>query len=212
MAAPCRANPAVKLAGLGLAFVLFAAACSNSSDPAPRASSDPAAAAAAALETSTTSTSVTTTTVEPTTTTQQALPVDLTPNPGEVINQYSLTIGDCFDQTRELQNGLPVVTTTKLGCNSPHTFEVYHRLEFPAGFPAVYPGNKVMRDFALESCYRTFDAWVGEKYELSSLDIEVLTPTQQNFEDPVARYRGIHCFVRRSDGDPLTSTTRRSGL
>jgi len=212
MAAPRRARPAVRLAALGLAFVVLAAACSDGSDPASRTSSDPAAAAAAALETSTTPTSVSTTTVEPTTTTEQALPVDLTSTPGEVINQYSLTIGDCFDQTRELQNGLPVVTTNKLGCNSPHEFEVYYRLEFPAGFPAIYPGNKVMRDFALESCYRTFDTWVGEKYELSLLDIEVLTPTQQNFEDPVARYRGIHCFVHRSDGDPLTSTTRRSGL
>jgi len=197
---------------VAIAFGLWASACTGASGTKSGSAADPAAAAAAALETSTTSIAATTTTFPPTTTTDHPKPLDPTSIPGEVINQYSLTVGDCFNQIRDLRNGLPVVITTKVGCSGPHEFEAYHRLEFPAGFPAIYPGDKVMRDFALESCYRVFDTWVGEQYEVSSLDIEVLTPTQDNFEDSAARYRGIHCFVHRSDGAPLTATTRGSGL
>jgi len=212
MVAARRAHTTLGRVAVAIAFASLAASCSGGSSTKSESASDPAAAAAAALETSTTSIPATTTTTPPATTVHppQALPT--TSTPGELVNQFTLEVGDCFDQSRELQNGLPVVTTTRLGCNIPHEFEVYHRLEFPAAFPAIYPGDKVMRDFALESCYRVFDAWVGEKYELSTLDIEVLTPTQDNFEDSVARYRGIHCFVHRSDGSPLTATTRGSGL
>ena len=210
MVAARRAHTTLGRAAVAIAFAALATACSGGSSTKSESASDPAAAAAAALETSTTS--VPATTAPPTTTVHppQALPT--TSTPGELINQFTLEVGDCFDQSRELQSGLPVVTTTRVGCDIPHEFEVYHRLEFPAASPAIYPGDKVMRDFALESCYRVFDAWVGEKYELSTLDIEVLTPTQDNFEDSVARYRGIHCFVHRSDGSPLVATTRGSGL
>jgi len=193
-----------------ISLAVLAAACSHGTDSPTGSAADPAAAAAAALETSTTAVTTTTTTTPPPTTTKElSHPLAV---PGEVVNQYSLTVGDCFDQTHSLQNGLPVVTTTKLSCNLPHEFEVYHRLEFPAGHPAIYPGDNVVRDFALESCYRVFDTWVGEKFEVSALDIEVLTPTQDNFEDSVARYRGIQCLVHRTDGVPLSATTRRSGL
>lgn len=196
-----------------VALAMVAAACSHGSGSSGGSTSDPAAAAAAALEASTTtSTTTTTTTAHAGTTIAGTGTSEPTTAPGQVVNQYSLTVGDCFDQSRELQNGLPVVTTTKLGCNSPHEFEVYHRLEFPAGYPAIYPGDNVMRDFALESCYRVFEPWVGAKFEVSALDIEVLTPTQDNFEDSTARYRGIHCLVHRTDGEPLTATTRQSGL
>jgi len=218
MASPRRPRLIPGMVALVTSISLIAAACSSGSGTESRPNSDPAAAAAAALET-TPPTDVTTTTAPHDATDESAHPADeltepLDPTsiPGLIINQYSLAVGDCFDQIRDLQNGQPVTITTKLGCFTPHEFQVFHRLEFPAGSPAIYPGDKVMRQFARNSCYRKFESWVGAKYEVSALEIEVLTPTQVNFEDPVARYRGIHCFVYRSDGAALTTTARRSGL
>lgn len=212
MAAPRLTHPNPTRVAAVIMFALVAAACSSGTGSKQDSQSDPAAAAAAALKTSTTSTVATTTSAPSSTSTQPVHPLGSTASPGEVVNQYSLEVGDCFNQRRELRSGLPVVTTTRVECNSPHEFEVFHRLDFPVGFPALHPGDKVMRDFALESCYRAFDAWVGEIYELSSLEIEVITPTQDNFEDPVARYRGIHCLAHLSDGSLLTETTEGSGL
>ncbi len=189
---------------------LLAAACSGDETSSGSPTDDPAAAAAQALEDA--GATSTTTTVPVTNTTQRTEPLDPTAVPGAIINQYTLGLGDCFDQLRDIQNGLPVTITTKLGCNTPHEFEVFHQLTFPVGFPAIFPGEKVMTEFALRSCYVEFEGWVGTQYEVSALEIEVLTPTRENFEDDVARYRGIHCFAHRSDGDPLDGPTRLSEL
>ncbi len=216
-------RPGFASVAIGAVIVLVAGACSSKSATTAGSTSDPAAAAAAALDasgsTEVTVNAPTTAPATPTSSTvvghssgEPAQPLDPTSIPGAIINQYTLAVGDCYDQIRDLRNGLPVVVTTKLACDTPHEFEVYSRLTFPAGFPALYPGDKVIRDFALQSCYRRFESWVGTKYETSVLDIEVLIPNQTNFEDPVARYRGIHCSVHRSDGELLTATTRGSGL
>lgn len=137
--------------------------------------------------------------------------LDPTDIPGEPVNQFELDVGECFDRLEDLQDGRPVVITTRIDCDEPHHYEVFHRLQYPVGHPAVYPGETELRDFALQSCYREFAAWVGREYELSELEIGVLVPPRDNFEDAQARYRGIHCWVERIDGEPMTASSRDSG-
>lgn len=145
------------------------------------------------------------------TTTTEAAPLDPTEIPGEPINQYDLDVHDCFDQIEDRRDGVPVTITTRLPCDEPHHFEVFARLGYPAEHPAVFPGDTAVRDYALASCYREFEAWVGTTYETSELDIGVIVPTRENFEDDAARYRGIHCWVDRSDGEPMVGTSEGSG-
>jgi len=194
----------LKKLAIGTFLAVAASACSNGSGSTSQRPNDPAAAAADALDTG-----KTTSTTEPSSTdTAPTTTRALTEIQGTVINQYELRVGECFNQLDELQQGLHVVITRRIGCFMPHESQVYFMLEFPARSPAIYPGDKVMRDFALESCYREFETWVGRQYETSELEIDVLTPNQTNFEDSIARYRGIHCIVQRSDGANLTTTTR----
>jgi hypothetical protein len=138
-------------------------------------------------------------------------PLDPTEIPGEPVNQYNLSVRDCFDQIEDRSNGLPVTITTKLPCDEPHHFEVFAQLTYPAEHPSIYPGDAVIRDYALASCYLKFSSWVGAEYELSDLEIGVIIPTQENFESNAARYRGIHCWVRHEDGEPMIGTSRDSG-
>jgi hypothetical protein len=138
-------------------------------------------------------------------------PLDPTEIPGEPINQYNLSVRDCFDQIEDRRDGLPVTVTTKIPCDEPHHFEVFAQLSYPAEHPSVYPGDAVIRDYALASCYRKFSSWVGSEYELSDLEIGVIIPTQENFESNAARYRGIHCWVGHEDGEPMIGTSRDSG-
>ncbi|MEZ5245361.1 MAG: hypothetical protein R2707_09720 [Acidimicrobiales bacterium] len=138
-------------------------------------------------------------------------PLDPTQIPGEPVNQYNLSVRDCFDQIEDRSDGLPVTITTKLPCDEPHHFEVFAQLTYPAEHPSIYPGDAVIRDYALASCYRKFSSWVGSEYELSDLEIGVIIPTQENFESNAARYRGIHCWVRHEDGEPMIGTSRDSG-
>ena len=145
------------------------------------------------------------------TTTTEPAPLDPLDIPGEPINQYNLSVRDCFDQIEDRRDGVPVTITTKLPCDEPHHYEVFAQLTYPAEHPSIYPGDAVVRDYATASCYRLFPSWVGSEYELSVLEIGVIIPSQENFENNAARYRGIHCWVQHQDGDAMVGTSRDSG-
>ncbi|MCQ3807792.1 MAG: septum formation family protein [Acidimicrobiaceae bacterium] len=130
---------------------------------------------------------------------------------GSVIDQFSLRVGDCFNRTENPGIGRSAVITSLIDCDLPHDHQIYNMLDYPAPHPSIYPGDKVMNEFAVQSCYREFAQWVGNDYETSELDIGVITPPQENFEDDAARYRSIHCWVERFDGTPLVGDARQSG-
>ncbi len=130
---------------------------------------------------------------------------------GSVIDQFSLSTGDCFNRSENLAAGQSQVITSLISCDEPHDHQIYHVLAYPAPHPSIYPGDDVMNEFAVQSCYRQFAQWVGNDYETSELEIGVITPPQSNFEDDVARYRSIHCWIERFDGESLIGDAYQSG-
>ena len=132
-------------------------------------------------------------------------PLDI---PGEIINEYSLVEGDCFNRFEGLQAGRRLAITARIGCDEPHWAEVYHTFELDAPRPAVYPGDDAVSGFALRVCYEQFEAFVGEVYELSVYEIGEFTPNRTNFEHEVARYRGVHCWLYDRDEEQVSGTAR----
>ena len=149
-------------------------------------------------------------TSSPTPSPEQASPIS-TEVRGSVIDQFSLGAGDCFNRLENLSAGQSVVITSLISCTEPHDHQIYYLLNYPAPHPSIYPGDSVMREFAVQSCYQQFAEWVGNDYETSELDIGVITPPQSNFEDDDARYRVIHCWVSRFDGESLVGDAYQSG-
>lgn len=182
-----------------LAALVILSACSDDAAPEEQ-SSDPAEFAAQSIDAE----------ANATTSTTEQQPLNPTDIPGEPINKFELSLDDCFELIEDLNDGRPVTITTRLPCDDPHGYQIFHELLYPAEHPAVYPGEAIVREFALASCYRAFEGWVGQEYELSALDIDVIIPTQENFEDNAARYRGIHCWVERLDGEPMVGSARNS--
>ena len=135
-------------------------------------------------------------------------PIDPLDIPGEIINEYSLVEGDCFNRFEGLQAGRRLAITARIGCDEPHWGEVYHTFELDAPHPAIYPGDDAVRGFALRVCYEQFDAFVGEVYELSVYEIGVFTPNRTNFEHEVARYRGVHCWLYDTNVESVSGTAR----
>ena len=135
-------------------------------------------------------------------------PIDPLDIPGEIISEYSLVEGDCFNRLEGLQSGRRLAITARVGCDQNHWAEVYHTFELDAPYPAVYPGDDAVRGFALRVCYEQFEAFVGEAYELSVYEIGVFVPTRTNFEHEEARYRGVHCWLYHTDDLPLSETAR----
>ena len=135
-------------------------------------------------------------------------PIDPLDIAGEIINEYSLVGGDCFNRFEGLQSGRRLVITARVGCDEPHWAEVYHTFELDAPHPAVFPGDDAVQGFALRVCYEQFEAFVGEIYELSVYEIGVFTPNRTNFEHEVARYRGVHCWLRDANDETMSGTAR----
>jgi hypothetical protein len=140
----------------------------------------------------------TTTTVDPAavTTTTALQPV------GDPVNRYQLEIGDCFNRYDAIN------VFTRVACDAPHGMEVFAKATHPAPFGEAYPNDREMQKFALQACYGQFQAFAGGLYEVSRLDIGVITPTKDSFEDSKARYRTITCFVSDQGGEPLVGSMR----
>ena len=142
--------------------------------------------------------------VKPTVTTQS------TPDwIGEVVNVHNLAAGDCFNHYSWTNDERLVEIDTKVSCEGPHQHEIFSRIEHPAGPGAPWPGDQEMQAFATSVCYDEFLDFVEEIYELSKFKLGFLTPNRTNFEDPKARFRGIHCYVY-VQGEELIGTARGS--
>ncbi len=131
---------------------------------------------------------------------------------GEIISEYSLVDGDCFNRFESLRAGRRLTVTSRIDCNEPHLAEVFHIFEVEAEHPAIYPGTDTVRNYALRVCYDEFEAFVGQSYELSMYEINVFIPTRTNFEHDVARYRGVHCWLHHIDDEQLLGSARDTAL
>ncbi len=136
-------------------------------------------------------------------------PVDIS---GELISDYDLQNGECFNRLEDLQSGRYVVITARVDCEQPHQNEVYHTFEIEAEHPSVFPGDAPVTAYARSRCYDNFEAFVGEEYELSVYEIGVFIPNRVNFEHSVARYRGVHCWLYHRDGDLLVGSAQNTAI
>ena len=127
---------------------------------------------------------------------------------GEIISEFNLAKGECFNRVEGLQAGRKVATTARVDCADPHFAEVSHTFDLDVAHPGIYPGDDAMRQFARRTCYDHFEPFVGTSYETSVYEIDVFTPNRTNFEDEVARYRGVHCWLHHVDNEPLLGTAQ----
>ena len=127
-----------------------------------------------------------------------------------MVNLHDLAAGDCFNQYSWSNDKRVIEIDTKVDCAGPHQKEIYLRAEHPARAGAPWPGDREMDAFATAECYGEFRDFVGEIYELSELELGFLTPSRTNFEDDVARFRGVHCYVHLGGDAELVGTARGS--
>jgi len=129
---------------------------------------------------------------------------------GDVVNLHDLEDGVCFNRYSWVQDDRHVELDTRVPCGGPHQHEVYLRTEHPARAGAPWPGDREMEAFARAQCYGAFADFVGEIYELSELELGYLTPSRTDFEHEDARFRGIHCYLLRNDGEEMVGSARDS--
>ncbi len=208
----------------GVVAAALLAACGSGTESGEGAPTDPAAAAAVAARENRAEDVVAPTAAEPAddqdggSTNAEAddesgdessdEELDLLAIRGEIISEYNLVQGECFNRVEGLQAGRRVVLTARVDCAEPHLAEVFHTFEIDVPHPGIYPGDDAMLGFALQECYDRFEPFVGMSYELSVYEIDVFTPNRTNFEHAAARYRGVHCWLHHIDNEPLQESAR----
>ena len=114
---------------------------------------------------------------------------------GTVAEPYDLLIGTCFNQYTYLdRNDLPAQLTTAIGCTRPHNAQVYAIAFHDAPPGAPYPGEATVSSWGQRYCYEQFEPFVGLAYELSQLEIGMITPSRNEWEGEDNRRR-ISCYV-----------------
>ena len=93
-------------------------------------------------------------------------------------NVFSLSEGDCFNSAEEGE----VSDVEIVPCDDPHESEVYAVVSIagPQGLP--FPGETRVLDVGGGLCLEHFQEFVGRSYEYSLLDITVITPTKESWE------------------------------
>jgi hypothetical protein len=124
---------------------------------------------------------------------------------GDPVPRTGLFIGDCFNAYDEID------VTTRVPCDAPHDGEVFHFENHPAPYGDPYPNGAELEEYALRVCYAWFEPFTGGLYEVSRLEIGVVTPTEPQWTDSRARYRGITCYVHDPAGGPLVGSMRGRG-
>jgi hypothetical protein len=109
-----------------------------------------------------------------------------------------LGVGDCI--AGRVEPGVDRLVAVP--CDRAHGAEAYDAWVLPY---RDHPGDEPLATAAEQGCVARFEAFVGEAYERSGLDIASLTPTDDAWE---AGDRTVVCFV--TDPDRQTTGTLRS--
>jgi hypothetical protein len=133
------------------------------------------------------------------------------PPPGATEQGFrSLEVGDCFDLIDELEAADRAVWL--FDCSLPHSFEVYDIVEYEgegAGPGTPYPGAATVQDWAEQACFDRFEAFVGIRWTLSELEIQVWWPSEESWG---RTDRSVICAVMSQTGDDLVGTQRGAAI
>ncbi|MDE0653578.1 MAG: septum formation family protein [bacterium] len=132
---------------------------------------------------------------------------------GLIVNRYELEVGQCFNSyLTALGDNQFQQLTTVVDCAGPHDGEVYFQIFHPAEAGEPFPGGDEMQTWAERHCYEQFEGFVGQEYELSELEIGLLSPTNETWSDPIGRHREVTCYVEAWRGGRLLGSMRGSGF
>ena len=116
------------------------------------------------------------------------------------------TVGTCAEVAGfEAGQPIAVESVTPVTCDAAHGQEIFGVLEHPASEDADFPGEETLYGYAADQCLERFEAYVGAPYEQSLLDIAVIQPDEDAWEDGD---RAIACSVYHVDFSPLTGSVR----
>jgi hypothetical protein len=116
----------------------------------------------------------------------------------------TLDVGICINGVAE---GQVLDSFDPVSCATPHDGEVVGSATHPGA--SAYPSEAALADFAATPCIAAFNSYVGRDFQISSLAMLPLVPTESTW---ATGDRAITCVVLADDGSKLTMSVKGSRL
>lgn len=128
---------------------------------------------------------------------------------GGSIDAFTIRLGDCFNDTAAIgtEEAGEVSSLPAVPCSEPHDNEVY--AVFDVSFDS-FPGDDRMADEAFGQCLDRFAGFVGNDYELSTLEVTALYPSSRSWQ--MQNDREVVCAVYDMNGGKLTGSAKNSAI
>lgn len=126
------------------------------------------------------------------------------------IDAFKIQVGDCYNDepaTETTEETTEFTDVAGLPCTEPHDNEVYAVFDTAL---TEFPGAEEMSNQSFEECLGRFDDFVGTKYEDSQLDITVMYPTSESWNELTDRE--IICVLYDLDLAKLEGGMRNSQI
>ena len=127
-------------------------------------------------------------------TTEEVAPV----SPGECGNVPRLQVGGALDPA----------TIEVVPCDQPHLMEIGAVFEYPLPPDSDFPGTISVDGYATEQCLERFEAYVGAPYTESELDVLIIAPDEDGWDDGDRR---IACVLYHTNFEEITGSVEGSG-
>lgn len=122
------------------------------------------------------------------------------------IDAFDIRLGDCFNDSADADDGTEVYGVDAVSCTEPHDNEVFAVFDLDLkSFP-----DDAMSDITFEECIQRFEPFVGSDYSSSSLDITLMFPTEQSWNE--MNDREVVCALYDVELNKLQGSMRDSGL
>lgn len=118
--------------------------------------------------------------------------------------------GDCGVVPRLRVGGaLDPATIDKVACTEPHDIEIGAVFDYPAGPDLEFPGSIGVDGYATDECLERFEPYVGTPYAESTLDVLIIAPDEDGWNDGDRR---MACVLYHVDFQDLTQPVAGSGI
>lgn len=111
-----------------------------------------------------------------------------------------IQVGDCL--TKEIEDDVELLTVEVAPCDDTHVLEAYGNFSLEDG---AWPGQDQVDRLAEGGCVKRFEAFVGEPYDTSKLEVFYFRPFEIGWR---RGDRGVSCLI--SSGGPRTGTLEHS--
>ena len=125
---------------------------------------------------------------------------------GGTVDAFQIQVGDCFNDSVVSDGEYEVSDVPGVPCSEPHDNETYAVFDLTVD---SFPEGDAMGELAYEACYERFQPFVGRDYETSTLDINMMYPSTESWQQSD---REVICSVYDVEANKLIGSAKGRGL